>query len=175
MRNYPYYYFFWSVKCRTKYYFLVRNMVRFSFLVFIDVTKMMDNVLEGGDASPSSVSGAKEDDAMNYNQIQSSSEKVQPPPSPAAQSSNSKISHYLNTLEHLDKQHQHLLEVENSLQKYLDELKKEEKSLREALVQSSTTLKEQRRSETRQKEEEALARLEAALMNDDDSDGTSSS
>jgi predicted RNase H-like nuclease (RuvC/YqgF family) len=147
--------------------------------VFIDVTKMMDNkdnnVLEGGDASPCSVSGAKEDDAMNYNQIQSSSEKVQPPPSPAAQSSNSKISHYLNTLEHLDKQHQHLLEVENSLQKYLDELKKEEKSLREALVQSSTTLKEQRRSETRQKEEEALARLEAALMNDDDSDGTSSS
>ena len=90
------------------------------------------------------------------------------------QTSNSMISQHLGTLEHLDKQHQHLLGVEKSLQNHLDELQKEEQSLREALVQSSTTLKEQRESEKKKKEAEALARLEDALMNDDDSDSDSS-
>ena len=90
------------------------------------------------------------------------------------QTSNSMISQHLDTLEHLDKQHQYLLGVEKSLQTHLDELQKEEKSLREALVQSSTTLKEQRESEKQKKEAEALARLEDALMNDDDSDSDSS-
>ena len=94
--------------------------------------------------------------------------------SSSEQTSNSMISQHLGTLEHLDKQHQHLLGVEKSLQNHLDELQKEEQSLREALVQSSTTLKEQRESEKKKKEAEALARLEDALMNDDDSDSDSS-
>ena len=94
--------------------------------------------------------------------------------SSSEQTSNSMISQHLDTLEHLDKQHQHLFGVEQSLQNYLDELQKEEQSLREALVQSSTTLKEQRESEKQKKEAEALARLEDALMNDDDSDSDSS-
>jgi hypothetical protein len=59
----------------------------------------------------------------------------------------------------------------------LNDLEKEEQSLREAFLQSSSTLKEQRHTEMRQKEKEALARLEEALMNDneddDDSEGTS--
>lgn len=96
------------------------------------------------------------------------------PQTSSEQTSNSMISQHLDTLEHLDKQHQHLLGVEKSLQNHLDELQKEEQSLREALVQSSTTLKEQRESEKKKKEAEALARLEDALMNDDDSDSDSS-
>ena len=94
--------------------------------------------------------------------------------SSSEQTSNSMISQHLGTLEHLDKQHQHLLGVEQSLQNHLDELQKEEQVLRQALVQSSTTLKEQRESEKQKKEAEALARLEDALMNDDDSDSDSS-
>ncbi len=93
----------------------------------------------------------------------------------AATSSDSMISQHLNTLEHLDKNYQHLLGVEQILQKHLDELRKEEQSLREALVQSSTSLKEQRQSEMKKKEAEALARLEDALMNDDGSDSSTGS
>jgi len=126
-----------------------------------------DNNMQEGAASSAaqSPSVSAKDDAISHNEMLSPSEKTTQP-------TNSMISQHLNTLEHLDKQHQYLLEVEQSLQKYLDELQKEEKLLRKALVQSSATLKEQRRIESRQKEEEALARLEAALMNDDDSDGT---
>lgn len=87
------------------------------------------------------------------------------------------ILQHLKTLEHLDKQHQYLCLVENSLARHLNDLEKEEQSLREAFLQSSSTLKEQRHTEMRQKEKEALARLEEALMNDneddDDSEGTS--
>ena len=93
----------------------------------------------------------------------------------AATSSNSIISQHLSTLEHLDQKYQHLMGVEQTLQKHLHELQKEECSLREALTQSSTTLKEQRQSEKKKKEAEALARLEDALMNDDDSDCTAGS
>ena len=108
---------------------------------------------------------------VDNNQVSS---KRQQEPQTSAQTSNSMISQHLETLEHLDKKHQHLLGVEESLQKYLDELQKEEQSLREALMQSSTTLKEQRQSEKKKKEAEALARLEDALMNDVDSDSDSS-
>ena len=90
-------------------------------------------------------------------------------------SSNSMITQHLNTLEHLDQNYQQLMGVEQTLQKHLDELQKEEQSLREALVQSSTSLKEQRQSEMKKKEAEALARLEDALMNDDDSDSSTGS
>lgn len=83
-------------------------------------------------------------------------------------STNSVTSQHIRTLQHLDKQHKHLLNVEKSLQNYLEELQKEEKALSDALVQSSSSLKEQRQRDTKKKEEEALARLEEALMNDDD-------
>ncbi len=85
-------------------------------------------------------------------------------------SSDSILSQHLSTLECLDQKYQHFLGVEHTLQKHLNELQKEEQSLREALVKSSTSLKEQRQSEMKKKEAEALARLEDALMNDDDSD-----
>ena len=85
------------------------------------------------------------------------------------------ISQHLKTLEHLDKQYQHMLGIEQSIEQHLEELQKEEQSLRKALAQSSTTLREQRQSENQQKEAAALARLEDALMNDDDSDSSSSS
>lgn len=83
-------------------------------------------------------------------------------------STNSITSQHISTLQHLDKQHKHLLNVEKSLQKYLEELQQEEQALRDAFVQSSSSLKEQRERDTKKKEEEALARLEEALMNDDD-------
>jgi predicted RNase H-like nuclease (RuvC/YqgF family) len=90
---------------------------------------------------------------------------------PATRNSTTSLtSQHISTLQHLDKQHKHLLNVEKSLQKYLEELQKEEHALRDALVQSSSSLKEQRERDTKKKEEEALARLEEALMNDDDSD-----
>ena len=89
-------------------------------------------------------------------------------------STNSLTSQHISTLQHLDKQHKHLLNVEKSLQKYLEELQKEEQALRDALAQSSSSLKEQRQRDTKKKEEEALARLEEALMNDDDDDSDDS-
>jgi len=124
-------------------------------------------------AEPTSVSEIKD---VNNNLITQKPTKLSTQPSPSsAQKSNSMIFQHLNTLEHLDKQHQHLRGVERSLQKYLDELQKEEQSLRKALVQSSSTLKDQRETEKKKNEAEALARLEDALMNDDDDDSDSDS
>mmetsp|Transcript_8962 Transcript_8962/g.17847 ORF Transcript_8962/g.17847 Transcript_8962/m.17847 type:complete len:142 (-) Transcript_8962:2192-2617(-) len=138
----------------------------------------MDNEMQEGAASsaaaePTLVSEIKD---VNNNLITEKSTKLSTQPSPSsAQKSNSMISQHLNALEHLDKQHQHLRGVEQSLQKYLDELQKEEQSLRKALVQSSSTLKDQRETEKKKNEAEALARLEDALMNDDDDDSDSDS
>jgi len=140
----------------------------------------MDNEMQESTASPAaaeptSVSEIKD---VNNNLIiteKPTKQSTQPSPSSSAQKSNSMLSQHLNTLEHLDKQHQHLRGVEQSLQKYLDELQKEEQSLRKALVQSSSTLKDQRETEKKKNEAEALARLEDALMNDDDDDSDSHS
>ena len=131
---------------------------------------MMDYDMQQGGASSTveSTPASAQDEKPS---TQESPSQTQQSP---VQSSNGKASKHLNTLEYLDKQHQHLRGVEQSIQKYLIDLQKEEQSLREALVQSSTTLKEQRQSEMRKKEAEALARLEEALMNDDDSDSTAS-
>lgn len=58
--------------------------------------------------------------------------------------------------------------VEESLDQYLDQLQKEEKSLCVVLEQSSWPLKEQRgREKSRKEEEEAVAPLEDALMSED--------
>ena len=133
------------------------------------VNEMQEDTASSSAAEQSSSPSAIED--VDNNEV---SLKRKQEPQTSAQISNSRISQHLETLEHLDKQHQHLLGVEQCLQKYLGELQKEEQSLREALVQSSTTLKEQRQSEKERKEAEALARLEDALMNDDDSDSSTS-
>jgi len=132
---------------------------------------MQEGAASSAAAEPTLVSEIKD---VNNNLITEKSTKLstQPSPSSAQSSSNSMISQHLNALEHLDKQHQHLRGVEQSLQKYLDELQKEEQSLRKALVQSSSTLKDQRETEKKKNEAEALARLEA-LMNDDDDDSDS--
>lgn len=121
----------------------------------------MDNQLQEGEASTSAKSTA-----AGANPNESSQQQTERLPG--------RIKQHLNTLESLDKQHQHMLEIEQSLQQHLDELQIEEQSLREALVQSSTTLKEQRQSEMRKREADALARLEDALMNDNDSDSSDS-
>jgi predicted RNase H-like nuclease (RuvC/YqgF family) len=71
---------------------------------------------------------------------------------------------HIETLKQLDRRHKELRNIEESLQRYLEQLQNEEKSLRVALEQSSTSLKEQREREKSRKEEEAVARLEEALM-----------
>eukprot|EP00985_Skeletonema_marinoi_P002024 scaffold821_cov105-Skeletonema_marinoi.AAC.5 len=133
--------------------------------------EMQECTASSAAAEPTSVSEIKD---VNNNLITEKSTKLSTQPSPSsAQKSNSMISQHWNTLEHLDKQHQHLRGVEQSLQQYLDELQKEEESLKKALVQSSSTLKDQRETEKKKNEAEALARLEDALMNDDDDDSDS--
>ena len=76
---------------------------------------------------------------------------------------------HIQTLACLDKQHDQLTKVEEALETYIQELQAEEKILRTALEQSSTSLKEQREREKIQKEEEAMARLEGVLMGGDSS------
>lgn len=79
------------------------------------------------------------------------------------------VSDHIRALHSLDKQYNHLQSIEQSISTYLQELQSEEASLRTALVQSSTSLKEQRQLEKSKKEKEAMARLEEALMGGDSS------
>ena len=87
------------------------------------------------------------------------------------------IDHHIKTLQRLDREYDNLLSAEKNVENYLHQLQNEEASLRLALEQSSTSLKEQREKEAKKKEEEAVARLEEALMMDhaDSSDIDSSS
>lgn len=129
----------------------------------------MQDAASSAAAKPPAVKVVKD---VNNNKLSSKQQepaKLSASPS-VATNSNSMITQHLSTLEHLDQKYQYLLGVEQTLQKHLDELQKEEQALREAWTQSSTTLKEQRESEMKKKEAEALARLEDALMNDDDDD-----
>ena len=74
----------------------------------------------------------------------------------------------------LDKECDCLVATEKDIKNCLRQLEQEEATLRLALEQSSTSLKEQRQKEAKRKEEEAVARLENALMMDvDDSDDSS--
>ncbi len=75
-------------------------------------------------------------------------------------------------LQRLDDEYSHLSSKEQKIEQYLETLQQEESALRHALVLTSTSLKEQRISEKKRKEEEALARLEEALMMDH-ADGSS--
>ncbi|KAL9189146.1 hypothetical protein ACHAXT_011636 [Thalassiosira profunda] len=56
------------------------------------------------------------------------------------------------------------------MEEYLQRLQQEEATLKLALEQSSTSLKEQREKEAKKKDAEAVARLEEALMMGGDSD-----
>lgn len=97
----------------------------------------------------------------------------QPPPPPetsitpeASATTPAAIDHHIKTLQRLDREYDNLLSAEKNVENYLHQLQKEEASLRLALEQSSTSLKDQREKEAKKKEEEAVARLEEALMMD---------
>eukprot|EP00571_Detonula_confervacea_P004966 CAMPEP_0172323532 /NCGR_PEP_ID=MMETSP1058-20130122/48974_1 /TAXON_ID=83371 /ORGANISM="Detonula confervacea, Strain CCMP 353" /LENGTH=266 /DNA_ID=CAMNT_0013039553 /DNA_START=35 /DNA_END=835 /DNA_ORIENTATION=- len=83
-------------------------------------------------------------------------------------------SHHIDALQRLDKEYDHFLSMEKNIENYLHQMQQEEILLRLALEQSSTSLKEQREKENKRKAEEAMARLEEALMMDVDSDDSSS-
>mmetsp|Transcript_14407 Transcript_14407/g.30264 ORF Transcript_14407/g.30264 Transcript_14407/m.30264 type:complete len:134 (+) Transcript_14407:147-548(+) len=98
------------------------------------------------------------------------------PTSPSSASSSSTIANHLRALTQLDDEYIQLNILGDKLHEYLNELEREERSLKLALEQSSTSLREQREKDARRKEDMALARLEAALMADSDScDGSSGS
>ncbi|KAL3799557.1 hypothetical protein HJC23_008684 [Cyclotella cryptica] len=79
-------------------------------------------------------------------------------------SSSDTTSQHIQTLEQLDKQHHQLKQLQSTLENYVHQLQHEEKILRLALEQSSTSLKEQRDRERSRREEEAVRRLEEVLM-----------
>lgn len=94
--------------------------------------------------------------------------------STAASKSPAAVSHHIQTLQRLDQEYELLLSTEKDIKRYLHQLKREEETLRLALEQSSTSIREQREKETKKTEDEAAARLEKALMMDfdDSSDGS---
>ena len=79
---------------------------------------------------------------------------------------------HINTLQQLDTEYTKLCTTEQAIQKYLQQLQNEETKLRLALEQSSTSIKEQREKESKRKDEEAVARLEEALMMSDGDDSS---
>ena len=79
---------------------------------------------------------------------------------------------HINTLQQLDTEYTKLCTTEQAIQKYLQQLQDEETKLRLALEQSSTSIKEQREKESKRKDEEAVARLEEALMMNDGDDSS---
>ena len=85
------------------------------------------------------------------------------------------ISHHITTLQQLDNEYSNLLTTESNIEKYLTQLQQQEKTLRLAFEQSSTSIKEQREKEIKRKDDEAVARLEEALMMDGDGASSSSS
>ena len=85
------------------------------------------------------------------------------------------ISQHITTLQQLDNEYSNLLTTESNIEKYLTQLQQQEKTLRLAFEQSSTSIKEQREKEAKRKDDEAVARLEEALMMDGDGGNSSSS
>ena len=85
------------------------------------------------------------------------------------------ISQHITTLQQLDNEYSNLLTTESYIEKYLTQLQQQEKTLRLAFEQSSTSIKEQREKEAKRKDDEAVARLEEALMMDGDGSNISSS
>lgn len=93
-------------------------------------------------------------------------------PSPAT--ANSTISHHVSAIQRLDKEYANLTSSEEEIEKCLETLRREESTLRLALDQSSSSLKEQRDREAKRRALEAEERLEKALlMGEDESDDSS--
>eukprot|EP00578_Thalassiosira_sp_NH16_P030246 CAMPEP_0181076688 /NCGR_PEP_ID=MMETSP1071-20121207/553_1 /TAXON_ID=35127 /ORGANISM="Thalassiosira sp., Strain NH16" /LENGTH=123 /DNA_ID=CAMNT_0023157887 /DNA_START=147 /DNA_END=518 /DNA_ORIENTATION=+ len=117
------------------------------------------------------------DDGGGQKMIHHESITEAPPPLHAATGAKSpaSMSHHINAVRRLDEEYDHLLTVERNIEKSLHQLGQEEASLRLALKQSSTSLKDQREKEAKRKDKEAVARLEEALMMDENSDDSSSS
>jgi hypothetical protein len=95
----------------------------------------------------------------------------------AAATDRATASDHIDALRRLEEEYRHLDHMETIIAKCLSRLRDEEASLRLAHEQSSTSLKEQREMISKRKEDEAVARLEEALMMDggcsDDSDSDS--
>jgi predicted RNase H-like nuclease (RuvC/YqgF family) len=86
----------------------------------------------------------------------------------------STISQQIKTLQQLNNKYTQLQSTEDQLTKYLHQLQQQQSSLQLALEQSSTSIKEQRDKESKLKDDEAVKRLEEALMMNDESADDSS-
>ena len=82
---------------------------------------------------------------------------------------------HINTLEQLNNEYKQLLSTESQLTNYLHQLQQQQTSLQLALEQSSTSIKQQRDKESKLKDDEAVKRLEEALMMNDESEDDDSS
>ncbi|KAL7541145.1 hypothetical protein ACHAXR_012086 [Thalassiosira sp. AJA248-18] len=111
-------------------------------------------------------------DGQQKNDCESTT-KPPPPAASTAATTPATISHHISALQRLDKEYGHLRSTEENIETCLHQLQQEEASLRLALEQSSTSLKEQREKERNREDKEAVARLEEALMKDSDSDDSS--
>ena len=85
------------------------------------------------------------------------------------------ISQHIKTLQQLNNEYKQLQSTEEQLTNYLHKLQQQQTSLQLALEQSSTSIKQQRDKESKLKDDEAVKRLEEALMMNDDDSGDSDS
>jgi len=85
------------------------------------------------------------------------------------------ISQHIKTLQQLNNEYKQLQSTEEQLTNYLHQLQQQQTSLQLALNQSSTSIKQQREKESKLKNDEAVKRLEEALVMNDDSDDSSDS
>ena len=85
------------------------------------------------------------------------------------------ISQHIKTLQQLNKEYTQLQSTESQLTNYIQQLQQQQISLQLALNQSSTSIKQQRDKESKLKDDEAVKRLEEALMMNDDSGDSDSS
>ena len=82
-------------------------------------------------------------------------------------------SQHIKTLQQLNNEYSQLQSTESQLTNYLHHLQQQQTSLQLALEQSSTSIKQQRDKESKLKDDEAVKRLEEALMMNDDESGDS--
>jgi len=89
-------------------------------------------------------------------------------PSAAAANDRASESDHIDALRRLEEEYLRLDYMEDDIKECLGRLRDEEASLRLAREQSSTSLREQRELASKRREDEAVARLEEALMMDGD-------
>ena len=92
----------------------------------------------------------------------------------ASTSAKSSVSQQIKTLQQLNNEYTQLQSTEEQLTNYLHQLQQQQTTLQLALEQSSTSIKEQRDKESKLKDDEAVKRLEEALMMNDESDDSDS-